>query len=107
MNEHSCFNSDGILARQWGENMQVQAEQPSESPSQSTSVEERIPLVSVGMTAYNHEKYIARALDSVLMQEVDFPYEIVIGEDCSQDKTPGNHSGVSKEISTYHQAHFV
>lgn len=87
MNEHSCFNSDGILARQWGENMQVQAEQPSESPSQSTSVEERIPLVSVGMTAYNHEKYIARALDSVLMQEVDFPYEIVIGEDCSQDKT--------------------
>ena len=45
------------------------------------------PLVSVGMTAYNHEKYIMRALESVLMQEVDFEYEIVIGEDCSQDRT--------------------
>jgi len=39
------------------------------------------------MISYNHEKYIARALNSVLMQKVDFEYEIVIGEDCSTDKT--------------------
>lgn len=45
------------------------------------------PLVSVGMTAYNHERFIAQALESVLMQEVDFKYEIIIGEDCSQDRT--------------------
>ncbi len=43
--------------------------------------------VSVGITTYNHEKYIARALDSVLMQKTDFDYEIVIGEDCSTDDT--------------------
>lgn len=39
------------------------------------------------MITYNQEKYIAQALDSVLMQEVDFDYEIVIGEDCSTDGT--------------------
>lgn len=45
------------------------------------------PLVSVTITAYNHERTIARALDSVLMQEVNFDYEIIIGEDGSSDKT--------------------
>ncbi len=44
-------------------------------------------LVSVFITTYNHEKFIAKALDSVLMQKVNFDYEIVIGEDCSIDKT--------------------
>jgi glycosyltransferase involved in cell wall biosynthesis len=45
------------------------------------------PKVSVRIITYNHEKYIGSALDSVLMQEVNFPYEIVIGEDCSTDNT--------------------
>lgn len=39
------------------------------------------------MLAYNHEKYIKEAIDSILMQEVNFDYEIVIGEDCSNDNT--------------------
>ncbi len=42
---------------------------------------------SVLIVTYNHEKFIARALDSALMQETDFDYEIVIGEDCSTDRT--------------------
>ena len=46
-----------------------------------------LPLVSVGVLTYNHEEYIAQALDSILMQETDFTVEIVIGEDCSQDGT--------------------
>ena len=45
------------------------------------------PKVSVLMITYNHEKYIAQAIESVLMQETDFPYELVIGEDCSTDGT--------------------
>lgn len=45
------------------------------------------PMVSIQMLAYNHEKYIKQALDSILMQEVNFTYEIIIGEDCSKDKT--------------------
>ncbi len=43
--------------------------------------------LSVLMITYDHEKFIAQALDSVLMQEVSFDYEIVIGEDCSTDGT--------------------
>jgi len=34
------------------------------------------------MPTFNHGPYIAQALDSVLMQHVDFEYEIIIGEDC-------------------------
>jgi len=43
--------------------------------------------VSVAIFAYNHERFIRQAIDSALMQQVDFDYEIVIGEDCSMDDT--------------------
>jgi glycosyltransferase involved in cell wall biosynthesis len=39
------------------------------------------------MIAYDVERYIREALDSILMQRVDFDYEIVIGEDRSTDGT--------------------
>jgi glycosyltransferase involved in cell wall biosynthesis len=45
------------------------------------------PKVSILMTTYNHEKYIAQAIESVLMQETNFPYELLVGEDCSTDGT--------------------
>lgn len=45
------------------------------------------PVVSVCMITYNHERFIAQAIESVLMQETDFPVELVIGEDCSTDGT--------------------
>lgn len=47
----------------------------------------RDPVVSVRMITYNHEKYIAQAIDGVLMQKTDFDYELVISDDCSKDKT--------------------
>jgi len=43
--------------------------------------------VSVLIKAYNHERFIARAVDSVLAQHTDFPFEIIVGEDCSTDGT--------------------
>ncbi len=43
--------------------------------------------VSVAMITYNHEEFIAKAIDSILMQRTNFDYEIVIGEDCSTDNT--------------------
>ena len=39
------------------------------------------PKVSVFMVTYNHERFIGKAIESVLMQEVDFLVELVIGED--------------------------
>lgn len=45
------------------------------------------PLVSVCMITYNHEKYIAQTIESVLMQKTSFPIELIIGEDCSTDNT--------------------
>ena len=44
--------------------------------------------VSVIMLTYFHEDYIAQALDSVLSQETSLRYEILIGDDASQDRTP-------------------
>jgi len=43
--------------------------------------------VSVHMITYNHEKYIVQAIESVLMQETNFRFELVIGEDYSTDRT--------------------
>jgi glycosyltransferase involved in cell wall biosynthesis len=43
--------------------------------------------LSVLMITYNHERFIAQALESVLAQQVNFDYEIVVGEDCSTDGT--------------------
>lgn len=45
------------------------------------------PKLSVILITYNHEKYIEKALESVLSQVTDFPFEIVIGDDCSPDDT--------------------
>ena len=45
------------------------------------------PLVSVVMITYNHEPYIAQAIEGVVSQETDFPIELIIGEDCSTDRT--------------------
>ncbi|WP_456486149.1 glycosyltransferase family 2 protein, partial [Hydrogenimonas sp.] len=45
------------------------------------------PLVSCCCISYNHEKYIESALDSILMQKTDFPFEIIVRDDCSTDQT--------------------
>lgn len=45
------------------------------------------PVVSICCITYNHEQYISEAINSFLMQETNFPFEIVIGEDCSTDNT--------------------
>ncbi|MBR6638862.1 MAG: glycosyltransferase [Muribaculaceae bacterium] len=43
--------------------------------------------VSVIMVTYNQEKYINEAIRSVVLQKFDYPYEIIIGDDCSTDRT--------------------
>lgn len=45
------------------------------------------PFVSVCMITFNHEKFIAEAIEGILMQEVDFDVELLIADDCSTDRT--------------------
>lgn len=45
------------------------------------------PLVSVCCITYNHVSYIQEAIDSFLMQETNFPFEIIIHDDASTDGT--------------------
>ena len=51
------------------------------------SVDQHDVKVSVAMITYNHEAYVAEAIESVLMQGTDFGFELVVGEDCSTDGT--------------------
>ncbi|MGP8217176.1 MAG: glycosyltransferase [Bacteroidia bacterium] len=43
--------------------------------------------VSVCMITYNHESYIAQAIEGVINQKMNFNYKLFIGEDCSNDNT--------------------
>ncbi|HMG81451.1 MAG TPA: glycosyltransferase family A protein [Ferruginibacter sp.] len=45
-----------------------------------------MPLVSILMTAYNREKYIADAIESVLLLSYT-NFELIIVDDCSKDNT--------------------
>lgn len=45
------------------------------------------PLVSIWMISYNHEDYISTSIDSILNQNVNFDFEIIIGDDASIDST--------------------
>lgn len=45
------------------------------------------PVLSVRILAYNHRAFIRGCVESVLAQQTDFPFEIVIGEDQSTDGT--------------------
>jgi glycosyltransferase involved in cell wall biosynthesis len=55
-------------------------------------------LVSICCIAYNHEKYIANAIESFLMQKTNFDYEVLIHDDASTDKTP--------DIINYYKSNF-
>jgi glycosyltransferase involved in cell wall biosynthesis len=45
------------------------------------------PVVSVIILCYNQEKYIAQTVESIVSQETDFNYEIIIADDYSTDRT--------------------
>ncbi|NNA23504.1 glycosyltransferase [Pseudomonas lundensis] len=46
-----------------------------------------MPLVSVVVSCYNQKSYIVECLDSILSQQVDFDFELIISDDCSSDGT--------------------
>lgn len=45
------------------------------------------PKVSVCVITYNHAHYLAACLQSIVDQVTDFPFEVIVGDDCSSDGT--------------------
>jgi len=45
-------------------------------------------IVSVLVLAFNHERYIEECLESLVKQRTSFPFEVLIHDDASTDKTP-------------------
>ena len=43
--------------------------------------------VSVCIVTYNQENYIAECLESIVTQQTNFKFEVIVGEDCSTDNT--------------------
>ena len=44
-------------------------------------------MVSIQCLAYNHEKYIRKALDGFVMQKTNFKFEVIVHDDASTDRT--------------------
>lgn len=45
------------------------------------------PMVSVCVITYNQASYIRACLQSIVDQETDFDFEVIVGDDCSTDGT--------------------
>lgn len=45
-------------------------------------------IVSICTLAYNHERFIQDCIESILKQETDFAFELLIHDDASTDNTP-------------------
>lgn len=45
------------------------------------------PLVDIVMPTYRHERFVAEAIESVLAQQTNFEFRLLIGDDCSPDGT--------------------
>jgi glycosyltransferase involved in cell wall biosynthesis len=54
--------------------------------------------ISVIMITYAHDKFIREAIEGVMIQEVDFPLELIVADDCSPDET----ESVIREIIENH-----
>lgn len=55
-------------------------------------------MISVIVLTYNQEAYIRQTLDSILLQQVDEPVEIIIGDDHSVDST----STICRDYQAHH-----
>lgn len=63
---------------------------PSEVPGEEVSAPDVLaarPKVSILTITFNHARFVAECIESALGQQADFSFEMVIGEDCSEDGT--------------------
>ena len=58
-------------------------------------------ICTVLVISYNHEKYITRALDSILAQKTKYGYSIKIFDDASKDNTKDIIKKYPKDATAY------
>lgn len=63
-----------------------------------------LPIVSVSMITYGHEKFIEQAINCVLMQECNFEFELILVNDASPDTTD---EVVTRMIETHPKAKYI
>jgi glycosyltransferase involved in cell wall biosynthesis len=89
----------GLSSRLEGHRMSKQAPVPVQGNSLRTSDTEA-PKVSILVLTYNHEQYIAKALEGALSQRTNFKFEIVIADDCSRDRTTEIVTAISRKYKS-------
>jgi len=81
---------DPRLTRDWLDferfKSRYQKAEVQEFPNRVTDVMSE-PLLSVVLVTYQHGNFIESAIESILVQETTFPFEIIIGDDESSDGT--------------------
>ena len=82
--EAECWTRDGL-----GEQAALLAIPPAATQAQLLARWGRFerPVISIVCTAYNHERYIEQALRGFLSQDCPFPFEILVHDDASTDRT--------------------
>ncbi len=63
-------------------------------------------MLSVVVPTYNHGKYIRECIESILMQKVDFEYEVLIGEDLSTDDTANVLKEMEPKLPEYFHIYY-
>lgn len=73
---------------------------------------------TIVVTCYNHEKYIAECLDSILAQKINFDCDILVADDCSTDATvaiikkyqlhfPNHINLIARDKNLGHARHYI
>lgn len=56
-------------------------------------------MLSICVVSYNHETCIGECLDHILEQQMNFSYEIIVGNDCSTDGTAKILEGYKEQVN--------
>lgn len=83
------LSSDTPRQRDVARVARFEADQPSEAREQCAKLNaaKTNPLLSVCLITYNHAKYIRDAIQGIMMQQTQFPWELIVADDCSTDGT--------------------
>lgn len=61
-------------------------------------------VLSICVAVYNHKQYIEECLESILNQKLTFPYEVIVGNDCSTDGTEEVLAGYEDRVKVINRS---